>query len=148
MENSFNLYGLRRLLNNIDATNMEEIGDLFLESLTISHGGLKGDITYFQFTGWDLDVRKKNLTAYFKNGKLLEDDNLKKYGKKFPKTREIILSSCYKILEEIVKQGINVDSVNTLLKGEVEFVIMSDERNKKELRGGYFWSETYDGFLL
>ena len=132
MENSFNLYGLRRLLNNIDATNMEEIGDLFLESLTISHGGLKGDITYFQFTGWDLDVRKKNLTAYFKNGKLLEDDNLKKYGKKFPKTREIILSSCYKILEEIVNQGINIDSVNTLLKGEVEFVIMSDEKGKKE----------------
>lgn len=147
-EKIFNLTGLRRLLNEIDRANDEEIGDYYLETLSVTHGGPKGGITYFQIIGWDLKDRKRSLELYFQNGELKCNKGFLEYQKKFPKTCKVFKNNCYKILQEIVNQGIEVESINTVLRGDVEFLIMKYSNGDRELRGRYYWSENYEDYLL
>lgn len=144
----FNLNGLRRLLNEIDIKNSEEIGDYYLESLRVTHGGPGNSITYFQIIGWDEDDKKRSLEVHYSKSGIGTNKGFKEYAKKFPKTCEAFLKNCYPILEEVVKQGLEIDTIFTLLRGDVEFRLMKYHNGNIELRGGYYWSETYEDEIL
>ena len=145
---TFNLNGLRRLLNEIDKCNNEEVGGYYLESLRVTHGGARKNITYFQIIGWDLDDRKKSLEISFEKGQMKCNKCLLEYEKKFPKTVAAFKNNCIPILKEVVEQKLEIDTIFTMLGGSLEFRLMKYYNGVVELRGGYFWSELYEDEIL
>ena len=145
---SFNLNGLRRLLNEIDRCNQDEVGDYYFETLRVTHGGPRDNITYFQIIGWDLNDRKKSLEISFEGGKMSFNKCLKEYEKKFPKTIAAFKNNCIPILREVVEQKLNIDTIFTMLGGSLEFRLVKYYNGTVELRGGYFWSEIFEDEIL
>ncbi len=147
-EKSFNMNNLRKLLNEIDQANSEERGEYYLDALKIIEGGPKGMYTFFEIEAYNEDDRRIPLQVYWKNGVLASNSAYKKYSKVCPKTCKVFADNTVKIIEEIMNQGLAIDSVKTLLRGDVEFIIFEYPNGTKELRGAYYWSEGYEGLTL